>query len=109
MPSAATLLEAFEALFPKRTLSISSALVASPSASFRAFLQSIIGASVLALKLITIFAVISAILYKLLIKMFYSFSDFDSAFTGSSSLTILAKSSIAFFLPSRTASAMPLA
>jgi hypothetical protein len=35
IPSAATLVDAFEALFPKRTLSISSARVASPSASLR--------------------------------------------------------------------------
>src|SRR5712692_10187176 len=60
-PSAAVRAEALDALFPRRTRSSSSALAALPSASTSAFLHSIIGASVLSRRSLTMLAVISAI------------------------------------------------
>ena len=62
IPSAANLPAALLALFPKRTLKISSARALSPSASVNAFLQSIIGASVRSRRSLTMLAVISATL-----------------------------------------------
>src|SRR5258706_537201 len=60
-PSAAVRAEALDALFPRRTRRSSSALVALPSASTSALLHSIIGASVLSRRSLTMLAVISAI------------------------------------------------
>src|SRR6476620_7483662 len=60
---------AFEALPPSLTRRISSARARSPSASVRAFLHSIIGASVLARSSPTIAAVIAAMLF-LLVRLF---------------------------------------
>ena len=59
VPSAATRPAALLALLPKRTRNISSARVMSPSASVKAFLQSIIGASVRSRNSFTMPAVIS--------------------------------------------------
>src|SRR3989338_3868795 len=61
MPSAVTRAEALEALLPSLTRRISSALAKSPSALVRAFLHSIMGASVLARSSATMLAVIAAI------------------------------------------------
>src|SRR5580698_7956061 len=61
IPSAATRASALLALLPSLIRRISSALALSPSASVRAFLHSIIGASVLSRSSLTIPAVISAI------------------------------------------------
>ena len=60
-PSAVMRLAALPALVPSLTRSSSSALAMSPSASVSAFLHSIMGASVLARRSATIFAVIAAI------------------------------------------------
>jgi len=60
-PSAAILPLTLEALFPNLTLNNSSAFFQSPSTSDSAFLQSIIGASVISLNSFTNAAVISAI------------------------------------------------
>ena len=60
-PSAAIRDDAFEALLPSLTRRISSARSMSPSASVRAFLHSIIGASVFARSAPTMLAVIAAI------------------------------------------------
>jgi hypothetical protein len=61
-PSAATLAAALLALLPSLIRSISSARCRSPSASVRAFLHSIIGASVFSRSSLTMLAVISAML-----------------------------------------------
>ncbi len=60
-PSAATRPALLAALLPNFTRMISSALAMSPPASFRAFLQSIMGASVRSRSSLTMDAVISAI------------------------------------------------
>jgi phosphoribosylaminoimidazole (AIR) synthetase len=60
-PSAVTRLEALPALLPSLTRSSSSALAMSPSASVKAFLHSIMGASVFARNSATMLAVIAAI------------------------------------------------
>ena len=62
MPSAVTREAALPALLPSLTRRISSALAISPAASVKAFLHSIIGASVLARNSPTIAAVIAAII-----------------------------------------------
>src|SRR5690606_2116918 len=62
-PSAVTREAALEALLPSFTRRISSAFAKSPSASVRAFLHSIIGASVLARSSATMLAVIAAICF----------------------------------------------
>jgi hypothetical protein len=59
-PSAATRPALLAALLPKRTRRISSAFCMSPAASVRAFLQSIMGASVRSRSSFTMDAVISA-------------------------------------------------
>src|SRR5664279_469111 len=68
-PSAATRNEAFDALLPSLTRSSSSALSMSPSASVRAFLHSIMGASVLARSAPTMLAVIAAIVLLLVTSL----------------------------------------
>src|ERR1044071_7884323 len=61
MPSAAVRVAALDALLPSLTRRSSSALAELPSASTSAFLHSIIGASVLSRRSLTMLAVISAI------------------------------------------------
>ena len=67
-PSAVTRLEALPALLPNLTRNNSSALAMSPSASVKAFLHSIMGASVLPLNSATMLAVIAAMYFSVSIN-----------------------------------------
>src|SRR5450759_5076808 len=78
MPSAATRLAALLALFPSFTRRISSALPRSPPASVRAFLHSIIGASVFSRSSFTMPAVMSAMTLLLTLAVNVNLKNPDS-------------------------------